>query len=224
MTVKKAVPSLHLDTSDVHVVTPDRWSDVAELFERLGPRGGAFRRQTGCWCQFWHLRGKTYWAGHGRGNHARLEEEIRSGSEPRLARIRRRDPDRLVPARARQTFERLEHSPRLARVDDQDVWLVVCFYVHPSVKRNGVASVLLDAAIARATALMAPFSRGLCGQEGAHEHRRPHRLPTDVPGSRLRGRPGRRAPHDRPPQPGLTLCVVRHPVWQPGNTRSRRGA
>ncbi len=50
----------------------------------------------------------------------------------------------------RETFERLEHSPRLARVDDEDVWSVVCFYVHPSAKRHGVASALLEAAIAHA--------------------------------------------------------------------------
>ena len=66
----------------------------------------------------------------------------------------------------RQTFERLEHSPRLARVDDQDVWSVVCFYVHPSAKRKGVASVLLDAAITRATAHGAPLLEGYAVREG----------------------------------------------------------
>jgi ribosomal protein S18 acetylase RimI-like enzyme len=33
------------------------------------------------------------------------------------------------------------------RVDDADVWSIVCFYVDPSAKRQGVASTLLDAAV-----------------------------------------------------------------------------
>ena len=66
----------------------------------------------------------------------------------------------------RETFERLEHSVKLARVDDQDTWSVVCFYVHPSAKRNGVASALLDAAIARTTAHGAPMLEGYAVREG----------------------------------------------------------
>jgi hypothetical protein len=42
-----AMPAL-----DVHPVTPDRWDDLAELFERPGPRGG--RQDTAnCWCSVW---------------------------------------------------------------------------------------------------------------------------------------------------------------------------
>ena len=57
---------------DVHVVTPDRWGDVVDLFERPGPRGGT-PQTNGCWCQFWHLRGKAYWAGHGARNRMGFE-------------------------------------------------------------------------------------------------------------------------------------------------------
>ncbi len=150
---------------DVRVATSERWDDVRELFERPGPRGG--QPQTdGCWCQFWHLRGKAYWEGHGTENRARLETEIRAGAEPGLLAYMDGSPVGWCRLGPRESFERLEHSAKLARVDDQNVWSVVCFYVHPSVKRNGVASTLLDAAITRATAHCAPILEGYAVREG----------------------------------------------------------
>ena len=38
-------------------LTPERWSDFVDLFERRGPRGG--RRNVpayGCWCMYWRDR------------------------------------------------------------------------------------------------------------------------------------------------------------------------
>ena len=60
----------------------------------------------------------------------------------------------------RESFERLEASRVLARVDEEDVWSVVCFYVHPAAKRQGVASALLEAACAHAAANGAAILEG----------------------------------------------------------------
>lgn len=144
---------------EVRVATPDRWEDIIDLFERRGPRGGT-PQTNGCWCQFWHLRGKAYWSGHGAGNRARFENEVRGGREPGLLAYVDRAPVGWCRLGPRESFERLEHSPKLARIDDEDVWSVVCFYVHPSSKRNGVATALLEAAIARAAAHGAPTIEG----------------------------------------------------------------
>jgi GNAT superfamily N-acetyltransferase len=150
---------------DVHPVTPERWDDVADLFERRGPRGGT-PQTDGCWCQFWHLRGKAYWDGHGARNRARLDEEIRGGHLHALLAYVDGVAVGWCRLGPRESFERLEHSPRLARVDDEDVWSVVCFYVHPVAKRSGVASALLDAALAHATAQGAPILEGYAVREG----------------------------------------------------------
>lgn len=149
---------------EVHPATPDRWDDVVDLFERRGPRGGT-PQTNGCWCQFWHLRGKAYWDGHGAGSRKRLETEIRTGSEPGLLAYIDGVPVGWCRLGPRETFERLEHSPRLARVDEE-VWSVVCFYVHPSAKRNGVASALLKAASERAATRGARFLEGYAVREG----------------------------------------------------------
>ena len=150
---------------EIHPATPERWDDLAELFERKGPHGGT-PQTDGCWCQFWHLRGKAYFDGHGAKNRERLEAEILGVEEPGLLAYVDDVPAGWCRLGPREGFERLEHSRKLARVDDQDVWSVVCFYVHPSAKRSGVASALLDAAVDRATAARAPILEGYAVREG----------------------------------------------------------
>lgn len=50
--------------------------------------------------------------------------------------------------------------------DIADLSKVVCFYVHPSAKRSGVASVLLEAAIAHAVERGARILEGYAVREG----------------------------------------------------------
>ena len=134
---------------EIRPATADRWHDVVDLFERPGPRGGT-PVTSWCWCQFWHLRGKAYWSGHGARNRARLQDEIRGGGVPGLLAYLDNVPVGWCRVGPRESFERLEHSPKLTRIDDEDTWSIVCFYVHPSAKRQGIASALLDAAVVRA--------------------------------------------------------------------------
>jgi GNAT superfamily N-acetyltransferase len=136
---------------EVRTATPERWADVVDLFERRGPRGGT-PFTAGCWCQYWHLRGKAYDEGWGDPNRARLEQQVVSGDVPGLLAYVQGAPVGWCRLGPRETFERLEHSPRLARVDDEDVWSLVCFSVHVSARGQGVATALLEAATAHAAA------------------------------------------------------------------------
>jgi len=122
---------------------------------RRGPRGGT-PITDGCWCQYWHVRGKAYGAGWSGNNRRRLRTQVREGPPPGLiAYVDGRAVGwcRLGP---RESFERLTASPALAPVDDVPVWSVVCFYVHPAAKRSGVATALLEAAAEHAGAAGAP--------------------------------------------------------------------
>lgn len=134
---------------EISTATPERWSDVANLFTRPGTRGGT-PQTDGCWCRFWHLRGKAYWENHGDANRAALEVEILSGSEPGLLASVDGQVVGWCRVGARESFERLEHSRKLARIDSTSAWAIVCFYVHPEARREGVASALLEAATGRA--------------------------------------------------------------------------
>jgi GNAT superfamily N-acetyltransferase len=131
---------------DVQTVTAKRWNDVVDLFERIGPRGG-IPVTRGCWCQYWNLRGRAYDLEAVDENRARLEAEIRDGAAHALLAYVDGTPVGWCRLGPRESFDRLEHAPRLARVDVQPVWSVVCFYLHPTARRSGVTTALLDGAI-----------------------------------------------------------------------------
>jgi GNAT superfamily N-acetyltransferase len=152
---------------DVHPATAGRWDNLADLFTRPGPRGGT-PQTDGCWCQFWRVRGKAYWSGHGAGHRAKLEEEVRGGEKPGLLAYLDGVPVGWCRLGPRESFERLERSAKLRRVDDEDVWSIVCFYVHPDAKRKGVASTLLDAAVERAASSGAPIVEAYPVRSGHH--------------------------------------------------------
>jgi GNAT superfamily N-acetyltransferase len=141
---------------EIHVATAARWDDVVELFTRQGPRGGT-PIPSQCWCQYWHTRGGGYWD---EGHRARLEQQLRDGLAPALLAYVEGEPAGWCRLGPRESFERLAHSKKLAPLDDEPVWSVVCFYVHPSAKRQGVASALLDAAVELAAAAGAPALEG----------------------------------------------------------------
>jgi GNAT superfamily N-acetyltransferase len=151
----------------IHPATPERWSDVVDLFERPGPRGG-LPFTAGCWCQYWHLRGKAYDAGCGDVNRARLEQQVSGGDVPGLLAYADGAAIGWCRLGPRETFERLESSAKLARVDDEDVWSLVCFSVHISARGKHVATALLESAIAHAAARGARILEAYPVREGHH--------------------------------------------------------
>ena len=137
-------------------VRPAVWEDVADLFTRPGPRGG-IPIASQCWCQYWVTRGGGYWAGD---NDEKLREQLREGAVHALLAYVDGVPVGWCRLGPRDSFERLAHARTLAPVDDLPVWSVVCFYVAPDAKRQGVASALLEAAVDLARDRGAPALEG----------------------------------------------------------------
>jgi GNAT superfamily N-acetyltransferase len=139
------------DVSPIRVepASPAAWADLVDLFTRGGPRGGT-PQTDGCWCQFWRLRGRAYWNGHDAANRNALEGELASGSEPGLIASVDGVAAGWCRVGPRESYPRLESSRKLARVDDEDAWAAVCFFVDPALRKSGVASALLNAATERA--------------------------------------------------------------------------
>ena len=151
----------------VQLATSERWDALADFFQRPGPRGGT-PFTAGCWCQYWHLRGRAFEDGWGETHRGRLEEQVRGGEAPGLLAYLDGETVGWCRLGPRESFERLEHSTALARVDDEDVWSLVCFAVHVSARRRGVAGALIEAAASHAAARDATLLEAYPVRAGHH--------------------------------------------------------
>ena len=138
-------------------VTPERWADMVDLFERPGPRGGR-QVSSGCWCMYWRLDGRSFdqfWGRgdeRGEGNKREMASIVGAGRVPGLLAYADGVPVGWVSVAPRTEFPRIERSRALKPVDDQPVWSIACFYIHRTVHGRGVAGALLEAAIEHARA------------------------------------------------------------------------
>jgi GNAT superfamily N-acetyltransferase len=133
----------------IEPVTADRWSDLADLFERKGPRGGASMPST-CWCMWWRTR-----TGDAQRNREAMHEIVDRGDVPGLLAYEEDQAAGWVAVAPRPEFGQLQRSRTYGFDEGQgDVWAVTCFYVDPRMKRRGVARALLAAAVDHA------FGRG----------------------------------------------------------------
>ncbi len=128
------------DRLEVLPLTPERFDDLAALFEAGGdPRW--------CWCTFFRVRGRDWSNSTAAGNRAELA--ARAGDEPPAGLLAYEGGTVVgwVSVGPRETYDRLTHSRVLGPVDDTPVWSVVCFVVAKRARGQGVARALLDAAI-----------------------------------------------------------------------------
>ncbi len=129
----------------IHPVTPDRWNDVLELFGE----NGAY---SNCWCTWWLLTGKAWDAASKDERRELLHSKVETGHEPGLLAYRDGRPVGWCAVGPRDRYARL-NSPRARvykRIDDADTWVINCFFIHRDHRGTGVATALLDAAVAHA--------------------------------------------------------------------------
>ena len=80
---------------DIRPVTPNRWEELVELFERPGPKG-AWPRTGACYCMFWRVPAAEYDAAFrdrslrnetGGPNKERMAAIVAAGAEPGLLAV-----------------------------------------------------------------------------------------------------------------------------------------
>ena len=126
-------------------MTSERWADLVELFERKGPRGGT-PMTAGCWCMWWRKR-----TGDPAKNRRNMRGIVRAEREPGLLDYENGVPVGWVSIAPRDEFGQLLSSRQYKPQEPEEgVYSLVCFYVDPRAKRQGVRSALLDAALAQA--------------------------------------------------------------------------
>ena len=128
-------------------MTGDRFADLDELFATGDPRW--------CWCMYFRARGRSWANSSAASNRADLEgltfaADTSGGVAPGLVAYRDGAAIGWVSLGPREDYERLAFSKMLRPVDDHPVWSIVCFVVAGRQRGKGVATELLDAAIAYA--------------------------------------------------------------------------
>ena len=135
---------------DIQPLTPARFVDLAALFEEGGD-------PKWCWCTYFRVRGRSWSNATATENRAELSRlTARSNAErPAPGLVAYRDGRAIgwVSLGPREDYDRLAYSKLLAPLDDAPVWSIVCFVVSRRSRGKGVASALLDAAIAYAREL-----------------------------------------------------------------------
>lgn len=125
----------------VRPVTPSRWKDLTALF---GPNGA----YSGCWCMFFRQTASEYSACAGDENKKQMKALVERNKVPGLIAYRDKEPVGWVSVAPREQFGRVERSPLFKRDGiEPGVWSIVCFFVHRSHRKSGVASALVQAAV-----------------------------------------------------------------------------
>jgi GNAT superfamily N-acetyltransferase len=135
------------DALEILPLTPERLPDLAGLFGQGGD-------PKLCWCSWYRVRNVDFKSATAETNREVLERAVdttgAAGRAPGLIAYRDGEAIGWVSLGPREDFDRLQHSRVLGPIDDRPVWSIVCFVVARSARSQGVARLLLDAAIAYA--------------------------------------------------------------------------
>jgi GNAT superfamily N-acetyltransferase len=123
-----------------HPLTPDRWTDLENLF---GPNGA----YAGCWCMWWRLSRAEFGRQSGEERRAGLRALVDAGQVPGILAYLGAAPVAWVSIGPRETYLPLERSRTLRRVDEQPVWSIVCFFVAKPHRRQGLMLDLVRGAV-----------------------------------------------------------------------------
>lgn len=125
-----------------------------DRFEDLGSLLCSQPESSGCWCMWFISRVADYHSRGAAGNRAAFVDLLNTSPTP--VGLLAYDGDAAVGWCAvgpRSRFARAIKTPTLKGRDsaeDDDVWMVPCFLVHPSARRRQVATTLLRSAVALA--------------------------------------------------------------------------
>ncbi len=134
-----------MSAMEILPASPETWPAIADLFNSTsGLRW--------CWCQFWRKPGSN-WTNTSADDNREDLRALASGGGPAPGLVALDDDGRAigwVGLGPRESFGRLARSRTLPQLPGKDVWAINCFVVARGSRRSGVASALLEAAMAYA--------------------------------------------------------------------------
>jgi GNAT superfamily N-acetyltransferase len=139
---------------EIHPATVDRFPDVATV---LAPKK---QNSPACWCLTYRLRNAENSGLRGQDRPERLRRFCESDPPPGVLAYVDGEPARWCSVAPRSTYHPLTVSRTIPRVDDIDVWSIVCFVARAPFRRRGLAHDMLSGAVAFARAHGAPAVEG----------------------------------------------------------------
>jgi GNAT superfamily N-acetyltransferase len=129
-----------------HPLTPDRWPALESLFGANGACGG-------CWCMLWRAPygGARFAADKGEPNRRKLESLVRAGHAHGCLAYDGDTPVGWVSADFAERFPYFERS-RSFTPPPPGTFVVTCFFVPAKHRGRGIATTLLQSAVALAKA------------------------------------------------------------------------
>ncbi|HEY46868.1 MAG: hypothetical protein AMJ88_06930 [Anaerolineae bacterium SM23_ 63] len=125
---------------DFHPLIRERWADFEDLFGARGAYGG-------CWCMWWRLTRREFEEGQGEGNREAMHSIVSRGDVPGILAYEGGRAVGWCSVAPRETYGSLNRSPVLKRIDDKQVWSIVCFFVAKDHRHMGLVRKLIHAAI-----------------------------------------------------------------------------
>lgn len=132
-----------MDDLEFHPVTIERWHDLAAFFAQYG-------NPNYCWCMRWRLKSKEFRQLSSIERRNRLASQVHENIPIGILGYHREQPVGWCSIAPRETYTLLESSTILKRIDNLPTWSVVCFFVNPGVRRQGLSVRLLEAAVSYA--------------------------------------------------------------------------
>jgi GNAT superfamily N-acetyltransferase len=145
---------------EYHPVTPERRADLA----RFSEAHGKFRY---CSCMRWRMTSAEFKRSTTGSRVATLDNLAAADAPVGVLAYLDGDPVGWVAVAPRVALGALERYRDLARIDDQPVWSVTCFYIDRRARRQGVTLSLLKAAVAYAVEQGATIIEGYPVEPGA---------------------------------------------------------
>jgi GNAT superfamily N-acetyltransferase len=153
-----------------HPLTPERWDDLVQFFSKPGA-------QSHCWCMGWRLRGGDYNKYDDEGRKAAFRTIVNCGTPTGILMYAGDHVIGWCSVAPRETYERLVRSKVLTTIDDQPSWAVMCFVLDKTVRGQGLAVGLLQAAANYAFSEGAKIVEGYPVEPGEGKNGKPKRDP-----------------------------------------------
>jgi GNAT superfamily N-acetyltransferase len=141
------------DELEFHPVSKDRWADLAAFFEQHG-------NPNYCWCLRWRLKSTEFKGLKSAERRKKLESLVQADIPIGILAYHQGRPVGWCSIAPRETYTLLERSTTLKRLDDLPTWSVVCFFIDPDQRGQGLPVKLLQAAVTYAISQGATIIEG----------------------------------------------------------------